>query len=765
MKIFYSFLFLLLTSIVVHAQEGIVRGNVYDKETGDPIIYGTVQLVGTTMGANTDINGFFTIADVPAGDYQLQASYIGYDSTAVVIKVTNNSIVYKSLYITEAATTLGTVQVSAQKAAARADVQVSKVTVTPKQIRSLPSTGGEADIAQYLPVLPGIIVTGDQGGQLYIRGGSPIQNKILLDGMTIYNPFHSIGFFSVFETEAIKSVDVLTGGFNAEYGGRISAIVDIKTREGNRKRYGGVVSASPFQSKVLLEGPMKKLAEDGKGGSSSFLLTAKHSYLEQTSKAIYQYEPIDSSGLPYGFTDLYGKMSFLSENGSKVNFFGFNFNDRVNFEGIADLGWKTTGAGTNFTLVPPASNVVLNGTLAFSRYDIELDEGDGNPRTSGITDYSANLNFTYFGNNNQVNYGFRFTGINTDFRFRNFLGVTISQEDFTTELAGYLKYKHTIGRLILQPSLRVQFYASQSQISVEPRLGAKFNATDFLRFKLAGGLYSQNLVSSVNERDIVNLFVGFLSGPEETIFEPGTRNPTEDRLQKSTHGIFGVEVDLTPQITANVEGYYKDFRQLINLNRSKLSEQDPNFATETGDAYGVDFSLKYENRDLYLWGTYSLGYVNRFDGEQTYPTVFDRRHNVNLLGTYTFGEDKSWETSLRWNFGTGFPFTQTQAFYTLYNYQNGIDTDVLGGNPDTPAEGGLGILFADDRNGGRLPTYHRMDASVKKRIDFSKYVNLEIVASVTNVYNRPNIFFFDRVEYERVNQLPILPSLSFKLSF
>ncbi|MFK7933738.1 MAG: carboxypeptidase-like regulatory domain-containing protein [Saprospiraceae bacterium] len=764
MKIYYSLLLLLLTSFTLSAQKGIVRGNVYDKETGDPIIYGTVQLSGTTMGGNTDINGFFTIADVPAGNYTLQASYIGYDSTAVDIKVANNAIVYKSLYITEAATTLGTVNVSASREQARSDVQVSKVTVTPKQIRSLPSTGGEADIAQYLPVLPGIIVTGDQGGQLYIRGGSPIQNKILLDGMTIYNPFHSIGFFSVFETEAIKSVDVLTGGFNAEYGGRISAIVDIKTREGNRKKYGGVVSSSPFLSKVLLEGPLKKLKESG-GGSSSFLLTAKHSYLDETSKVLYQYEPIDTLGLPYGFTDLYGKLSFQSENGSKFNLFGFNFNDRVNFVDVANLGWTTTGAGTNFTLVPPASNVVLNGTIAFSRYDIELDEGDGNPRTSGITDYSANLNFTYFGNKNQVDYGFRFTGINTDFRFRNFLGVTINQEDFTTELAGYLKYKQTIGKLILQPSIRLQFYASQSDVSIEPRLGAKYNATDFLRFKLAAGIYSQNLVSSVNERDVVNLFVGFLSGPEETIFNPGTRTPTDDRLQKSAHAILGAEIDLSSQITANVEGYYKDFRQLINLNRNKLGEQDPNFATENGEAYGVDFSLKYENRDLYLWATYSLGYVNRFDGEQTYPTIFDRRHNINLLGTYTFGEDKTWEASLRWNFGTGFPFTQTQSFHTLYNYLNGIDTNVLTGNPDEPSEGGLGILYSETRNGGRLPTYHRMDASVKKRIEFTKSLNLELTASITNIYNRQNIFFFDRVDYDRVDQLPILPSLAAKLSF
>ncbi len=142
-----------------------------------------------------------------------------------------------------------------QKEQAKSEVQISKLSVTAKQIRSLPSAGGQADIAQYLTVLPGVVFTGDQGGQLYIRGGSPVQNRILLDGMTIFNPFHSIGFYSVFETELIRNVDVLTGGFNADYGGRISAVVDVKTREGNRKRLAGLVSGSPFLAKAMIEGP------------------------------------------------------------------------------------------------------------------------------------------------------------------------------------------------------------------------------------------------------------------------------------------------------------------------------------------------------------------------------------------------------------------------------------------------------------------------------------------------------------------------------
>jgi len=740
------------------AQVGTIRGNLYNKSTGDPIPYANVQLENTAFGAVTDLDGFFSIANIPVGQYSLLASFTGFAPFSLSFEVRNGVISYQRIYLEETSIELEGVDVSAQKIQAKTDIQVSTLTITPKQIRALPSTGGVADIAQYLPVLPGIISSGDQGGQLYIRGGSPVQNRILLDGMTIYNPFHSIGFFSVFETETIKSIDVLTGGFSAEYGGRISAIVDIKTREGNRKKYSGNIAVNPFQSKVLFEGPIQKL-RDEKGGSSSFLLTAKRAYIDETADVFYNYSPIDSTGLPYNFTDIYGKVSFLSGNGSKLNLFGFQFVDKVNFENIAKLDWVTSGGGANFTLIPPNSAVVIDGTIGFSDYQIELEEADGNPRSSNITDLFARLNFTSFGNKNEFQYGFIFNGINTDFLFKNFVGNTIQQEDFTTELAGYLKYKQVWNRVVIEPSLRLQVYASQSKTVLEPRLGFKYNATDYLRFKFAGGLYSQNLISSVNERDIVNLFVGFLAGPEQTIFKPNTKEPTDDRLQKATHAIAGVEVDIQNNLTLNIEGYFKDFTQLININRNKLSEEDSNFETETGEAYGIDFSMRYETKNLYLWTTYSLGYVNRNDGEQIYPTVFDRRHNINVLVSYNFGKDNSWEAGLRWNLGSGFPFTPTQGFYSLFNFNEGLDTDVLTENPE------LGILYDTDRNSSRLPYYHRLDASLKKTFNFSKTTRLEIITSVTNTYNRANIFYFDRVRYERVDQLPIIPSIGINFYF
>lgn len=739
------------------AQTGVVRGNVYDKDSGDPVIYCNIFLDGTTIGVTSDLDGFFTIPNVPAGEYNLMVSYIGYDTISVPINVRTNDIVYERIFLEESSVQLQAVNVSARKAATRTEVSVSKVTVTAKELKALPSIGGEADIAQYIQVLPGVVSTGDQGGQIYIRGGAPIQNKVLLDGMTIYNPFHSIGFFSVFETETVRSVDVLTGGFNAEYGGRISAVVDIKTREGNKKRLSGVVSGNPFQSKVLLEGPIKKLNEET-GSSTSFMITGKRSYIDKTSPTLYPYATESAEGLPYNFTDFYGKVSMLSGNGSKLNVFGFNHDDRVNFTDLANLKWNAYGGGIQFNLIPSSSDLIIKGSVAYSDYNIELEEALQEPRTSGINGFNIAMNFSYYGDNNDINYGFDVNGFGTDFKFRNFSGITLDQFQNTTEIAGYFKYKQIAGPLVIEPGLRVQYYASLNNFSVEPRLGLKWNITDDIRFKLAAGLYSQNLISTVNERDIVNLFVGFLSGPEETIYKLNTTEPTDHRLQKSRQGIVGLEFDLMEGLEFNVETYYKDFNQLISVNRNKLDPTDPDFITETGDAYGLDFLVKYETRRTYLWATYSLAYVNRFDGVQTFPTVFDRRHNVNLLGTYKFG-DGSWEAGARWNLGSGFPFTKTQGFYSDYNFLDGINTDYISENAN------LGIIYDEERNGGRLPYYHRLDLSLKKKIEISRNMSLEAVASVTNAYNRNNIFYFDRVTYSRVDQLPILPSLGLTFTF
>ena len=770
MKSFFTFFVLFLLSLYAFTQSGTVRGFVYDQENGEPIIFTNVYFKGTTMGAATDVNGFFTITNVPPGDYTIMVTAIGYDSLQENISVKKDEIVTKKLYIKTGAVQLDEVNISAQSEEAKTQVQMSVAKITPQDIKQLPTVGGEADLAQYLQVLPGVVFTGDQGGQLYIRGGAPIQNKVLLDGMIVYNPFHSIGLFSVFETDIMRNADVYTGGFNAQYGGRISSIMDIKTRDGNKRRLAGKVGANTFGAKAILEGPLKKEVEPG-GSSSSFILTGKTSYLDKTSKIIYPYA--DSAGLPFSFTDLYGKVSFNGENGSKFNLFGFNYNDQVTYQAISDLNWKTWGIGSNFLVVPENSTTLIDGNFAYSQYDITFEEANANERSSAIDGFNFDMNFTYFEGDNEIKYGFQVLGFSTNFNFYNYLNRKITQEAFTTELSGYIKYQWNVGKMVIDPGMRIQYYASLSTFSPEPRLGLKYNLSDKVRLKAAAGIYSQNLISSSSDRDVVNLFNGFLSGPENLqdsiYYSDGKTVARNHELQKANHAILGLEVDVTRNISVNLEGYYKLFTQVSNINRNKIFEDNADnsqrpdilkkdFIVETGSAYGFDLVVKYEYKRVYFWTVYSWALSNRYDGIQEYHPIFDRRHNVNLVGNYKFGKDLDWEFSVRWNFGTGFPFTQTQGFYEQFSFSDGINTDYITEN------GQLGIYYGD-LNDGRLPSYHRLDLNVAKKIYIGENSEMDINLGVTNAYNRENIFYFDRINYERVNQLPVLPSLGVSMTF
>lgn len=760
--LFFSlFLTMLMMPLCVEAQDGsaIVRGFVYEEDSGEPMIFTNVFLEGTTFGAATDINGFFSINQVPEGSYTLMTTALGYDTTKLEIVVKPNQILNEKLFVGKSDIVLDVFEVGAAKQEAQTEVRTSVIKITPKQITKIPAIGGEPDLAQYLQVLPGVVFTGDQGGQLYIRGGSQIQTRVLLDGITIYNPFHSIGLFSVFETDLIRNVEVMTGGFNAEYTGRISAVIDVTTKDGNKNRHTGKVSANTFLSKAILEGPLMKLKEGGVGVSASYILSVKNSYLDETSKTLYSY--IDEEGLPYTFTDVYGKLSFNTDNGSKFNLSGFRFGDDASFAGQSDFGWDASGVGGTFVLIPGQSKMILDGFLSVSDYNISLIEGDTDPRTSSIGGFNGGINFNYFlPNSSDITYGIEVSGFATTFEFINPLGFKIEENQNTTEIGGYLKYKANISnKLVVEPSVRVNYYASLSEFKFEPRFGLKYNVNDNVRFKLAGGVYTQNFMSTKSDRDVVNLFTGFLSAPEQAI--PDIEgNRASDNIQSATHAIAGVELDLTRNLSLNIEGYLKDFGQLTNVNRNKLFGSDPNYIIETGTAKGIDFLLKYDNKDLFVWLVYSLSEVDRNDGTQVYNPHFDRRHNLNFLSSYTFGQAKDWEVSVRWNYGSGFPFTLTQGFYEGLSFlDSGIDVDL------TTENGNLGIIFDEQLNGGRLPDYHRMDLSLKKKFAIGANSILEVSGSVTNIYDRENIFYFDRVRYERINQLPILPSFGASFSF
>lgn len=773
--------FVLVSGTILGQSTGVIRGFVYLKESGEPVLFTNVILKGTTMGIASDVNGFFSISKVPAGDYTLMvASMLGYDTLEQAVSVKAGEITTTKLYLTKSAVQLQGVEVSAEQEAKQTETGVSVNKIDPITIKKLPTVGGEPDLAQYLQVLPGVIFTGDQGGQLYIRGGSAVQNKVLLDGMIVYNPFHSIGLFSVFDADIIRNADVYSGGFGAEYGGRISSIMDVTTRDGNKRRVAGKISANPFGAKALVEGPLGKFKDDSKQ-SASFIFSAKTSYLPTTSKLLYSY--VDPNGLPFSFSDYYGKVSLNSTNGSKLNLFGFNFNDKVSYKALQDMNWNSYGGGANFLLVPNNSPILVDGNFAYSQYFIKLKPEAEKEKTSKIKGFNMKIGFTYFMGKNELNYGVEVLGFRTDFDLYNSVNRHISQQESTTEIGGYAKYKWVSKhkKLLLEPSFRFQYYASLANASPEPRMSLKWNITKSARLKLAAGMYSQNLIAANSDKDVVNLFYGFLSGPSNLpatyTEEDGTVKEVKHRLQKANHYVGGFEFDLGKNLDLNVEGYYKDFTQLANLNRNKIFDDNQDnadkpdylkkdFIIETGKARGVDVVLKYDKKRVYLWVVYSLTFINRFDGVLTddngnlvsYRPNFDRRHNANIVGSYVFGKNRNWEFDARWNIGSGFPFRATGGFYEDLNFTDGLSTDY------TTTNGELNYFFQAGES-KELPWYHRLDVNIKRTFELFENTKLEVAAGATNVYSRKNIFYFDRIQYKRVDQLPILPTLSVSMTF
>ncbi len=761
-------------------QDHILRGFIYDSENGEPVPFEKVTLIPTVKsisitGAITDVNGFFSIPKLAIGTYLLRVEDLNFKNYEKEINITKKDGItdIRIDLITPDAKESFDVVISAETKAKTTEVLISQIKLDKKGIERVPSVGAENDITAAFSVTPGVVTTGDQGGQLYVRGGTPIQNKVLLDGMTIYNPFHSIGFFSIFETELVKNVDIYTGGFDSKYGGRISSVMDISYRDGNKKEFGGKVSTSPFMAKLVLEGPIytaKKLGD----GAGSYVFSAKHSLLDYTAKSLYR-NVNEGNGLPFNFTDLYGKITLASGQGSKFSFFGFNNNDKVAYTDIADLNFKQSGGGMNFVLVPSGSPIFIKGHLNGSRYETSFNEVGTKPRSSSIGGFDLGFDFTYFlKKESQVEYGINLNGFNTDFITYNEAASKIQIQNFTTEIGSYINVKKVTNRFVFQPGIRVQAYPSLGTISVEPRFGMKYNATEKFRLKFSGGRYTQNFTSASSDRDVVNLFNGLLSAPtnvQETFITQGgkEKNP-QNGLQISYHAILGTELDLSKNLTVNIEGYFKYFPQLSNINVNKLYDDVSEFSSvddvykkdfliESGKSYGVDLLVKYAKDRLFLWGVYSLGKSTRWDGFIEYFPVFDRRHNINIVGSYAFGKKKNLELNIRWNLGSGLPFTPTNGYYQPENFNNGATTNITTSNSSN-----IGILLGEF-NSQRLPYYHRLDVTVKKQHTFENKTELEITVGVTNSYNRKNIFYKNRVTNKTIYQFPLLPSMGVSYRF
>ena len=733
------------------SQHAIIRGFAKDAADGQPIQGINVVLRDdgdTFLGTATDRDGFFAIARIPPGRYYFTASFIGYESYADTLILAADEIRSYNFNISFATGELEEIFVEAEwETAGAAGVTGGMQSIRPQDIQLIPAPDLSGDLVSYLVTLPGVVSGGDQGGQLFIRGGEPTQNLVLVDGMTVYQPFHLIGFYSAFPSSILNVSDVYAGGFGARYGGRLSSVIDISTRNGNKRRLSGEVSVAPFISAAVLEGPIIS-------GRVSVLLSGRTSVIEQGASKI-----IDDP-LPYEFNDQFAKVHAELNANSQASISAIRSYDR-GIIGALDASeadstknqviWENQAIGGRYLLLPTQIPVQAEIAISYSSVENSFGPEVEPTRSSKAQEVNVGANVTHFMGKTDLTWGtyFRFNELQSTLSglFQRLSGDT----EYVSEVGGSVETEFKIAsNLRIEPSLRIQSFPSKGRNFIEPRMRLVWDR-GIHRFSAAAGLYHQEIVGLTDRRDAGDVFVAWTTSPL-------------GQVPRATHGLAGYQIRPRSWLRIAVEGFVK---QMSNLSISEWSAF-PRFTTRLqpadGDVVGADGRLEVTTVPFYGFINYGYTRVTYYakqseveywfgDTGYTFSPPHDRRHQFNALGSLRF---YGFALNVRWQFGSGLPFSEALGFDEFL---------VIDGPTYVERERGQTRVLYGLPYGGRLPTYHRLDMSLEKEIDLSANAGITLQVSATNAYDRTNLFYVDLFTLDRLDQLPLIPAFGLKLDF
>ena len=728
------------------AQTGAINGFVRDAENGEPLSYANVYLEHTKYGAATNQRGYFYIGHLPKGAYELVVSYIGYQTRKQKIKVKPDLTTTININLKSGTVKLNEVIVSAERARFDREVEVSATRLETKQLQSIPKVGGETDLFRIIQLLPGVIATSDFSNKLYIRGGSPDQNLILLDGITVYNPSHLFGLFSPFVPEAISDVTLLAGGFPARYGGRLSSVLDVTTKEGNSKKYTGLGSASIIAAKAIAQGPIPK---------GSFLVAGRRTYLPD-----FLLKSFNVEGLGYYFYDLMGKANYALNPDYHFTLAGLGAEDVLSFwdpenpnELNARLSWGNRGISlrSNAILSPVLYSEVLGAwSNFFSNFRVIFDQTDTALLKTALTDFTLKTDFTwYFTDQHTVNLGtdLKLVRMKTTARFDT---ISFEGQDTLWPLAAYVsdKWEITKERLFLKPGLRYSFYSQGNHHELEPRIGLRFKPGKNTAFNASVGRFTQPMVTLNSTEAIFSIYDVWLPVSAER------------KTPSAIHCITGIEHWLRKDAIIKLEAYYKDYADLLETRYGRPFTPPESLLTADGYSYGLDLLLRKTHGWFNGWISYSYMWTRRSIGNEIYyHPHYDRRHNLNIvlnLPTLFLGTD----LSARFTIGTGLPYAGIIAYYNRYYYR-----------PDNCKFVGYEEFIAGPRDAFRYPLYHRLDASLSKNWALS-WGEISGFLDVVNVSNAKNVLLYyweleqgELPERHKIGMIPILPTLGIKVKF
>lgn len=731
------------------ASAQVVRGFITDASDGEPLEGATVVLrQDTTLvaGSATDRDGFFALSRFPTGQYQLAVTFIGYEQIIDTVRVAQGEILLRNYRLVASNEALDEVLVQGDRETGLAQVDAGRISVRPADIAVVPSPDVSGDLINYLSAIPGLVTVGDRGGQLFVRGGEPWQNLVLLDGMWVYQPFHVLGFFSAFPSDILSHVDVYAGGYGSAYGGRISSVIDVQSRSGSKRNYSGAVSAAPFVTSLLLEGPV---ADD----RVSFLASVRRSVMEQGA------ERLVSEPLPFDFGDVFVKLHTIVSSNSQLSLTALRTFDEGEVgsafqprgSGSTDVAsWRNQAYGMRYLVLPRAFPVLAEFLVSYSRLRTAVGTPDNPTREGRLGAVNTVANVTHFAGDLEVSWGVFARTMEITTELGGLFQNVFAQQEFLTEVGMYVEPSIRLDNgMEASAGLRLHNFPSKSKAFVEPRIRAAWDRGQD-RLSAAIGMYHQEVVGLTDQRDAAGVFTAWSAVPFP-------------RVPSALHIIGGYGRTIGGRVDIGIEAYHKRLEGLFVPEWTAFPRFSANLQEADGRVWGGDIRLEARGQHFLFNATYGLSAV-RYRAKQEslelwygessvdYRPAHDRRHQINVLGAYRVN---GFEVSARWQFGSGLPYSRSLGF----------DGFVLMNEPvDVYEEPGNRRVIYERPYNGTLPTYHRLDLSVEKRFE-TPGGNVTLQAGVINIYDRQNLFYLDTFTLTRINQLPIIPTFGIKYGF
>lgn len=721
------------------AQTADIRGIVSDSTTGERLPYANVVIRNSQRGAATNLNGFYLIPSVPRGEFEVVASYIGYESRTSTVFVGDSSVVILNFRLTQTSVRSGEVVVTGRQESRLSEISTSVQSMSAEEIRSVPVPAQE-DLFRSLGVLPSFVSTSDVSSRFFVRGGAGDQNLILLDGMKIYNPYHAFGVFSSFDPELVRTADVYVGAFPPGYGGSLSSVVDIKTRSGRSDRPGARASVTFLSADAGVEGTTFL------GGGITWIGSVRRSLFNQTlTKFLKQSTPLS-------FYDTYVKATFPGDQGGFMSVQGFFSGDDVRDPDPLkpDYQWRTSSVALRLTGLV-SDRLYSEGTVYISKFTAMVDPKSSTtirPEKSSVREPGLKAQLTAYGESGDFYiFGFNMAFPELEFTLVNQVDANVRLYSINPEGYCWFRYQTVSDPWMLDAGVQLDFVSpfvrTVSYEIFQPRLNVAYTLNETWKLKASYGRITQQSVTVNNEDDIISLFDAWISVP------------TNYRSEIADHYVGGVGGNITPDLSVDFQAYYKYFSNLLTYNRDKIDALDPDYIQGRGRSYGLETMVRWKNDWFDGYAAYSLGWARLRNGGIIYPPRYDRRHSLKTMATRQLLAGL--ELVVRWDYGSGLPFSQSIGYFDRLTFGDPFR------NPD-PGETGTPYIRLGQKNGARLPPYHRLDIGMSYTFSLGA-LKSSLGISIINVYSSKNLFYFDRKTGERIDMLPFFPSLTLKMEY